>query len=147
MATLEENSAFEHKYSDFTTLDLIREMDSIRQAKERIEESLSGINKVYDYLRLTAIPKHFEADGISNMRVDGVGRVGLTSDLYASIAPDRKGAAYEWLADNGHGGAIQTTVNSSTLKALMKSIIKSGEEIPGDLFKVTPFTRASITKS
>ena len=81
------------------------------------------------------------------MKVEGVGRVGLTSDLYASIAPDQKGAAYEWLSDNGHGDVVQPTVNSSTLKALMKSIIKSGKEIPSELFKVTPFTRASITKS
>lgn len=147
MASLEENSVFEQQYHAMTALELVREMNTVRLEKERMEETLSTINKRYDYLRLIAVPKRFEDDGITNMKVEGVGRVGLTSDLYASIAPDQKGAAYEWLSDNGHGDVVQPTVNSSTLKALMKSIIKSGEEIPSELFKVTPFTRASITKS
>lgn len=147
MASLEENSVFEQQYHAMTTLELVREMNTVRLEKERMEETLSTINKRYDYLRLIAVPKRFEDEGITNMKVEGVGRVGLTPDLYASIAPDQKGAAYEWLSDNGHGDVIQPTVNSSTLKALMKSIIKSGEEIPSELFKVTPFTRASITKS
>lgn len=147
MATAEENTQFEDDYRNMDTLSVIREMKMIQTKKDQIEEELSAINKRYDYIRLNVIPTRFENEGITNMRVEGVGRVQLTGDIYASIRPGMKETAYQWLSDTGHGDVIQPNINPSTMKAMIKSMIANGEEIPEEFFNVTPFTRASITKS
>lgn len=141
-----ENGEFEAKYVAMELEDVIRAMKAVMSKKEVTEDALKEINKEFDYLRLALIPKIFEDRGISNMKLDGVGRVGLTADIYASIPADRREEAYQWLSDTGHGDLIGSTVNASTLKAFLKGQLLKGEELPDGLFKVTPFTRASITK-
>jgi hypothetical protein len=54
---------------------------------------------------------------------------------------------YEWLESNNLGDLIKPTVASSTLKAFVKNRIKAGKDLPDAVLKVTPFTRASITKA
>lgn len=145
-ASATENNEFESKYSSMELEDIIRSMKVMMSDKEAVEETLKVINKEFDYLRLSLIPKIFEDRGISNMKLDGIGRVGLTADIYASIPADKREEAYQWLSDTGHGDLIGSTVNASTLKAFLKGQLLKGEELPDGLFKVTPFTRASITK-
>lgn len=147
MATLEENVAFEDEYKGLDTLSVIREMKAVQAKKEELDEALSLVNKRYDYIRLQVIPNRFDNEGITNMKVEGVGRVQLTGDLYTSIKAGQKEAAYQWLSDTGHGDVIQPNINPSTMKAMIKAMIGKGEEIPEEFFTVTPFTRASITKA
>lgn len=147
MATLEENQRFEEEYRNLDTLSVIREMKAVQARKDELDEALTEVNKRYDYIRLQVIPTRFDNEGITNMKVEGIGRVQLTGDLYTSIQKGKKEEAHQWLSDTGHGDAIQPTINPSTLKAMIKSMIAKGEEIPDDLFSITPFTRASITKA
>lgn len=147
MSSLEENQQFEEQYSHLDTLSLIREMKSVQVEKDSVDELLSALNKRYDYLRLKAIPDRFDNEGITNMKVEGVGRVQLTADLYASIKSGKKEEAYQYLSDTGHGDVIQPSINPSTMKATIKAMIQKGEEVPEELFTVTPFSRASITKA
>lgn len=126
--------------------ELARALARLRADKEVMEANLAVTNKAYDMLRMAIIPDKLDEAGVTSMTVEGVGRLGLTADVYASIVGENKAAAYEWLSDHGHGDLIQPTVNSSSLKALMRRAIASGEEVPEDLFKVTPYRRASITK-
>ena len=142
----EEASVFDRKYEGAELEAVIRAMKLLSTDKESAEETLKGINKEYDYLRLSLIPKLFEDRGVSNMTMPEIGRVQLAADIYASIPADRREEAYQWLDDNGFGDLITNTVNASTLKAFLKRRVVAGEEIPDGLFKVTPFTRASITK-
>jgi len=141
-----QNDEFRAKFKDHTTLQVIHAMDEMRKAKDRAEAELKTINAEYDFVRHILVPEMFERDGIENLAVAGVGRVSLTSDLRVSIASGAKEQAYRFLDDVGKGDIITTTVNASTLKAVVKSMILQGDEVPEDLFKVTPFTRASITK-
>lgn len=141
-----ELQALEQKYSPMLTLDIIREMDKILSVKEQLEEQLKAVNKEYDFLRINMIPKRMDDEGISNIKVDGVGRVTLTGDMYVSIPSDVKEQAYEYFRDIGKESLITQTINPSTLKAAVKAMVKNGDEIPEELIRVTPFTRASITK-
>jgi hypothetical protein len=141
-----EIEELEAKYSDLAVLDVIREMDKIREIREQYEEKLGEINKEYDFLRLNLVPRMMDDQGIDNIRVDGVGRISLTGDMYVSIKAENRQAAYQYFIDIGKSSLIQETINPSTLKAAVKAMIKAGEEVPEDLIKVTPFTRASITK-
>lgn len=134
------------KYDIMTPTELVRAMAEVQKLKEAKDEELKAINAEFDFLRLIKIPNTFEAHEIKNMSLDGVGRCQLTSDMHASIAADQKEAAYQYFRDLGKGSLITESINPSTLKATLKSMLKAGEEIPTDIFKVSPFTRASITK-
>ena len=138
---------FQELYSDFTTRELILKMRDLREQKDDMDKELSGVTAEYEYLTKIAIPEKFSEEGIKNMNLEGVGRISLRTDIYASVKADAKARALEWLGDIGSGDLIQPTVNSSTLKAFLKNRIKAGEDIPEDLFNVTPYQQATITKS
>lgn len=129
------------------TLDLLREFKAAKDFKEACDLLSKESGRLYDYLRLALVPERFEEDGISNMKVDGVGRVQLAGDLYAGIVKGNEEKAFEFLGDNGRGDVVKQTVNSSSLKAILKKMLEKGEEIPAELFKAEPFTRASIVKA
>lgn len=137
---------FEAKFKGMTTKEVINFMNELSGVKGEIEEQLKGVNAEYDYLRLNLIPSRFEEEGIENITIEGIGRVSLTGDMYVSVLAENRERTYEWLCDIGKESLITKTVNASTLKAAVKAMIRAGEEIPEDLIKVTPFTRASITR-
>jgi hypothetical protein len=141
-----DKSELESMYSGHDTLALIRVMNEYRRRKEEQEEKLKQINAHYDFLRYIMIPQRFDDEGIKNLSVDGVGRINLSSGVYVSIPQEKRPEAYEYLRDTGHGDVISTTINAQTLAATVKSMIAKGEEIPDELFVVTPWTRAAITK-
>ena len=134
-------------YPEFESMDLFALAAVMAQVKERLEEAKTvktGLQKKFDHLRLIMIPNAMDEEDITNVTFEGIGRVTLTSDVYASIV--NKVDAFKWLQENNHGGLIQPTVNASSLKAMIKDGLKKAEIFPEDLFKVTPFSRASITK-
>lgn len=140
-------AALEAKYAGKTTLELIHAMAETKADKESREEELKVVNKEYDFLRLKAIPTKFEDEGIEVLKVEGVGRVSLTGDMYVSMIKPAFTQFKEWLRDHGSESLVVETINASTLKAAVKQWIKKGEEPPEQFLKVTPFTRASITKA
>lgn len=142
----EEKQVYDEKYKGLVTLDIIRAMHVKMLEKEALEEQLKEINKEYDFLRLNLIPNRFEEEGIEGLKVEGIGRVSLTGDMYVSLVKEHRDEAYQFFRDLNMGDLIQETINSSTLKAAIKGMIKKGEEIPEEFVKVTPFTRASITR-
>lgn len=118
-----------------------------------IDEAMKKVKKItddeYDRLRLKVLPEIMMEDGIKTTVFEGVGRVQLGGDIYASIPADKREEAYKWLREKGDGDLIQETVNSSTLKAYckekMQTLAANGEELP-DCFKVQPYSRVSIVK-
>jgi hypothetical protein len=142
-----EFAAFQNLYSKHTTLELIKAMAKVREHKDALDAELKGVGKEYEFLARIAIPEAFENDGIKNMNVDGIGRVALRADIFASIKAGQKEKAYEWLQDIGSGDLIVPQVAPSTLKAFLKARIKKGDENPEDLFNISPFQSASITKT
>jgi hypothetical protein len=135
------------QYDGMSLMELIREMRRVQLAKDDTEAELKRHNKVFDFLRITKVPQMMEDEGIRNLNVEGVGRVSLTADMHVSIKDGLKESFYEWLRDNGRSDLIQPNVNPSTLKATVKNMVKEGEVVPEELLNVSPFTRASITKS
>lgn len=132
------------EYAEFSLHAMVEHMKLMQLEKEEVEAALSLINARLDTLRLEMIPAKMEEDGIERIAYEGIGRVALTGDMYVSTT-DKPGL-YNWLEENGFSDLIQPTVNASTLKAFIKGRIKAGKDVPVDFVKVTPFTRASITK-
>lgn len=146
---MSEESPVNQEYAKFDNLsaeDLVKAFGDLKNQKEEQEEALKHTNALYDFVRLVKIPAVFEQREITMLKVAGVGRCQLAGDLHASIIPAKKQEAFEFLRDSGRGSLIQEAVNSSTLKAAMKDAMKAGEEIPADLFRISPFTRASLVK-
>lgn len=141
----QEQQARIDEWAAMTTPDLVRDFASLRQIKETKEAELKQITWAHDWLRLNTIVQRMEDEGITTITVDGVGRVSLQGDLYARIPADKRALAFEWLRDNGHGDVITETIPAPTLKAMAKELLKKGETLPKDMFKITPFSRAQLT--
>lgn len=135
------------KYDGMSLVDLVQAMSTFQNRKESIEEQLKIINKEFDFLRITKIPTVMEDEGVDRISVTGIGRVSLTADMHVSIKAEKKGEFFVWLRDNGRGDLLQENINPSTLKAAVKGMLRSGEDIPEEMLNVSPFTRASITKT
>lgn len=123
------------------------QMKDLQRRKDELETQLSTINGDLDNLRLREIPTLMESLEVKNATFEGVGRVQLASDLYASTREGKKDTAMQWLRDCGYEGMITETYNASSLKALLRRLMVEGAEIPDDIFNVTPFIRASVVKA
>ena len=124
--------------------ELATEMRALQTRKDEVSEVLQGINARLDEIRLRLIPDAMNDADIRSVTFEGIGRVQLAMDLFASIKD--KAAGYEWLQEHGFDGLIQPYVQPSTFKAEVKRAIKDGQEFPEELFTITPFMRASIVK-
>ena len=121
-------------------------MQVLQEEKNALEADLSAVNKELDLIRTKKIPELMESMELRNVTIEGIGRVQLAADIYASTREGKKDAAMQWLRDLGYDNMIQETYNSSSLKALLRRMLAEGVDIPDDIFNVTPFTRASIVK-
>jgi len=123
------------------------QMRALQATKDEQEDALKITNAALDELRLKKIPELMAEMEVTTATWPGLGRVQLASDLYASTREGQKELAMQWLRDCGYEGLIQETYNASSIKAIFRKMIVEGAEIPGDIFSVTPFTRASIVKA
>jgi len=104
------------------------------------------LQKKYDFLSISVIPEVMDELGVETMKITGVGRLQVASDINCTVPSANKEAVQQWLRDNGHESLVQETVNSSTFKAFIKERMKEGKEYPKDLIKVNPFSRATVVK-
>jgi hypothetical protein len=134
-------------YDPMSLVELAHAMSTVQGRKDALEEQLKVVNKEFDFLRITKIPSKMEEEGVNLINVTGIGRVSLTADMHVSVKADRRPEFFVWLRDNGRGDLVQENINPSTLKAAVKKMFREGEEIPDQLLNVSPFTRASITRT
>lgn len=135
------------KYDSMSLVDLVHSMSTTQNRKETLEDQLKIINREFDFLRITKVPSKMEEDGVDRINVTGIGRVSLTADMHVSVKAEQKSEFFVWLKDNGRGDLLQENINPSTLKAAVKKMFRDGEEVPDQLLNVSPFTRASITRT
>lgn len=122
-------------------------MKELQGQKDKLETKLSDINKELDVIRTKKIPELMESMELRNVTIEGLGRVQLAADIYASTREGQKEAAMTWLRDCGYDNMITETYNASSIKALFRRLMADGADIPDDIFNVQPFLRASIVKA
>ena len=120
---------------------------SLKDQLADMKATTAEVQNEFDMLRKGVLPEKMEEWGFDTVNVTDVGRISLRAELYASIIKDQKEAAFAWLAENGHGALIKDTVNASSLKAFIKEQLINGEIIPEEIFSVSPYTMATITKA
>lgn len=125
---------------------LVERMKQLQDWVAETEEAVKKVKEELDGLRLIRIPKEMERLELRSTTFEGLGRVQLAADLYCSVKAGCKDQVNQWLTDQGLDDMIIPTVNSSSLKALVRRQIADGVEIP-EFLNVTPFTRASIVKA
>lgn len=133
-------------FGDLTIVGLATELKRLQGEKENAEAVVTALNAKIDVIRIELIPNKMDDMGVKSMNIDGLGRLGLTADMYVRTL--NKQALYEWLKEKGLEATITNTVNASTLKASLSGRVKKGLDLPPeDVVKITPFTRASVTKA
>lgn len=137
---------FASKDTPVELIDMAKRMKEVSDKYDALDDKMKMLNVEYDALRLRAIPDKMAELDIKTVTYDGIGRVQVAADCYASIPAEKKSDAFSWLRSNAFGDLIVENVNPSTLKAFAKEQMKAGNDLPEDLFKVTPFSRASIVK-
>jgi len=136
------------KFDGLSSVELASMMSVLAEEISSLNDKKRVLQADYDAIRKHALPDAMDAEGISNMSVVGIGRINLRSDLYATIPAANKPAAFDWLRGTGHGGVVKEEVHTGTLKALLKSLIREGKELPPeDLIRVTPYSMAVLTRS
>lgn len=144
---MEDLNEYKDSLKKMSIKDLITEMDQLRTFKDEASNTSKHYNKMWDILRLHVLPEKMEDEDVSNITIEGVGRANLQSDIYFSIPKDNKLEAFDWLRDNGHEDLITETVNSSSGKAWAKECLRDGIQLPEDIFKITPYTMAKLTRT
>jgi len=134
-------------YEGMTANAITRRMKEVSDRIDQYDEVKKKLQKEYDALRKMWLPMAMDSEGLSNMNIDGVGRVALRSDIYVSIPAAARDVAYDWLRGTGHGGIIKQTVHAGTLRSTVKEMLRKGEALPDpEVLKVTPFDIAVLTK-
>lgn len=130
------------------TIKEIAELQKITQELDSASKAVKAIfYNMFDFVRINVLPARMEEEGYEGgLKITGVGRIKMLSDVRASIPSDSKKDAYDWLSDHGHGDMVVKTVNNSTLKALSLRKIKENDPLPEEFFKIVPYTKTSITK-
>lgn len=125
---------------------LAKRMAQLTAISDALDVVRKALNTEYDHIKLKALPDLMAEMELRTFTVEGAGRVQIGGDVYASISADNKEKAYAWLREHNYGSLITETVNASTLKAWCKEGMEQGREMPDDLFKVTPYSRATLVK-
>lgn len=127
-------------------IELASEMNALRVKLDELKGIKTILEAKHDIMRLNLVPSAMEEDDITTISIHGIGRINLQADVYTSILASNRDEAYKWLRDNNHGDLIKETINSGTLKSFVKGVIKKGKEKLPATIKVTPYSRAVITK-
>ena len=126
-------------------VELVTELATLKQERDILVDEAKIKYARIEQISKIELPEIMDDDGVSNITVEGVGRVNLQSNVFASIVEANRDEAFEWLRSTGKGSLISEVVNATTLKAAAKQWLKNGEPIP-ECIKVTPYTAAVLTQ-
>lgn len=147
--------------------DIAQRMLELRNEIASAELAVKNLKSEFDVIRLRVVPTRFAEDSTTSMRIEGLGRISLTSDAYCTVLPGQQDQLFEFLKSIDCEDLIKPTVNSSSLKSLIKDLYAThvttekeldlaaalaGNEEKDDfqraleVVRFEPFMRASITK-
>lgn len=146
-----EESYYQSDFSDtdfaaMSLQDMAIRIAALKDAGERLSAIKAATTKAYDYLTISITPDKMEDEDVETMKIAGVGRLQVKSDIRCSLPAKNRDAMKIWLEDEGHESMVTSTVNSSTLKAFVKERMKDDLPYPKELLKVEPYSRATVVK-
>ena len=128
----------------------LRAYHVIKTRYEQIDKIRKAIYASLEHLSKSAIPEMMDSEQVKTVTVEyapGEAYRFTKSVLMSASMPDKEGGM-KWLRENGQGGLIQETVNSSSLSAFARQYINDeGMELPEEYFKVSTVSNMSVTKA
>lgn len=99
-------------------MDILNELATLANALTEADLALEAAENAYKaakeharVLREETIPAAMQEAGVQSFTLGDGRKISIKLDVYASIPPDQKHAAFEWLSQNGFGGLIKTAVS------------------------------------
>lgn len=123
-----------------------RNYRAMRELEAELKELTSRINKAIEICKTEKMPMLFQEAGVRSITVDDY-RFTISETVRASIIPEVKQEAYEWLRENDLGELITETVNASTLAAQARRMAEEGYELDPDFFRTYVLPNVSVTKA
>lgn len=115
----------------------------------RLDDAVDTLNKMLGHFKqeykTSVLPKAFNSDAVKTVTLENGSRITVADTMKASIVPDRRDEAFQWLQDNDLGDLITETVNAASLSATARHLLEEGRELDQDLFKVVMFPQVSLT--
>jgi hypothetical protein len=127
--------------------ELAKEFIKLKDKLARAEERAKQAREEFDHLRKHVIPARMEEDGMTSIRLAGVGTLKIVNDAYVSTKSGEREHLLEWVRSIGGEDIVTETVNSSTLKAFIKERVAGGESFPDTIINYAPYQYASVVKS
>lgn len=128
-------------------ISLARSFVVLHRMNSRFDDMFKPFTATFELYKKQIVPEIFEQESVPNVPLDEGFRVGVSSTFYASIKKDMKTAAYAWLRNNGLGDLIQSTINSSSLAAGLKTKMEDENiEAPEEIFTAAYVPNTSVTK-
>jgi len=121
------------KYRTQSYKDLAMRMRELNLQIKAKDDEAKALKAEFDVIRLRVVPERFAEDDITNMKINGVGRLAISSDAYCNIRSGRQEELLQFLRDQDMGDVIKEGVNPSTLKSLVKEMYKEHLESAGEL--------------
>ena len=100
---------------------------ALRTEKEELEARVKEINKILDEME-PVILKQFDALGIDNMRVQGVGLVYKSETVIPTVMDQDE--FLKWIDAHRDGGIAKRVANYQTMKSWYTDRLKNGGELP-----------------
>ena len=125
---------------------LARAFVVLHRMQLRIAEAIKPLSDMFAEYKNFKLPEAFERDHVTSIPLAEGYRVGVSAQFRASIRPEFKDEAYEWLENNGFEDLISRTVNAGTLSSTAKQLLdEKGKELPEKLFNVALIPNTSVT--
>lgn len=135
------------EYENQDAVEMARAFVHVRRVKDELDELVKRFNKTYEELKTVKLPAKLEQAGVPSISLAEGYRVGVSHMVRASIKPDARERAYEWLREHGLGDLITNTVNSSTLSAVAKGMQEDNQDLPEEFFNCHVLATTSVTRT
>ena len=135
------------KYAGMSLKDTVLAMRNLRDLHTEAKDTAADLWRDHEYLAKNVLPEMMEAQGMTSIVLDGIGRLEIRHDASCSVPKENKEDVYQWLRDNGYEELIVGTVNSSTFKAQVKKFIQDGEPFPMNLINFNPYDNAVLIRA
>lgn len=135
------------EFDEMSIPELAATLKGLKDNLEKVKALKTELQKSYDFLSIGVLPDRMDEEGIETLKITDVGRLQCSSDIRCSVPAANKHAVQVWLKDHGHASLVSETVNASTLKAMVKEMMKEGKDWPAELLKVEAYSRATVVKT
>jgi hypothetical protein len=89
---------------------MVREMMEYDDLEKDYTERAKQAGKRKRYYSEKAIPEALSALGLSGVTLDDGRKVTVTPEVYVDLNEENRGAAFQWMEDEGYGDLIKTQV-------------------------------------